>query len=214
MISSLQSRTHLVSQLSAVLMIVRHGQASYTPEEDTGGDILEGTLTQEGKQQAEHAGLEIQTYMASKDLHSLHLITSPKRRCKQTAEIISTTLTNNNTDVHMATEENLRDVRVIGPQETQPGSYTRWESDMNPQEHWFLAWRRKTQEGLTFFPGEENPQDVEKRVRDFLRSYVSTMQFPTLLVTHEEICGAIADIFTIPWTPIANGEVWYLTPKM
>lgn len=72
---------------------------------------------------------------------------------------------------------------------------------------------RKAQDGMLFYPGEESPQDIQDRVSSILPMHLESA-IPTILVSHEEVLGAIASKLKLTWTRPTYGEVWYLMPKI
>ncbi len=201
------------AELSNPFIAMRHGQAAYTPEEDRGGDNVEGTLTEKGKQIVVAAADEIVQYLREHNITSFTVFTSPKRRCLQTTEIVIDTLTKAGINCKQQVVPDLRDVKVIGPTDTMPNSYARWEANMLEGENWFRAWKRKAKAGMQFYEGEESPDMVRERVRQALFTVFQLADtFPFLMVCHEEVLGAIAEILEFAWDDPTYGEVWYINP--
>ncbi|EKD80414.1 MAG: hypothetical protein ACD_40C00108G0005 [uncultured bacterium] len=204
----ISERSYHLTNIASLLIVLRHGQAAYTKEEDEGGDAVEGNLTEEGQTRVRAATEEIINQLISTHTQKLNLISSPKRRCLQTRDILLNTFEHIGVSIETQIDPALRDVKVIGPTTNLPNSYQRWEKDMLPGENWFAAWMRKAKEGITFYPGEESPDDVQTRVALALPPYLSSPT-PTILVCHEETLGAIAYHLNITWTRPTYGEVWY-----
>lgn len=197
------------AMVSPLIILARHGQAAYTNEEDHGGDIVEGTLKQEGKERIAESAEEIISELNRLRINQVHLISSPKNRCIESSDILEKTLTQVEIIVERSVEPALRDVKVIGPTAGLEGSYQRWEIDMKDGENWFASWMRKAKEGMQFYPGEESPTEIQSRVSSVLPMYLEST-VPTILVCHEEIFGAIATELELAWTRPTYGEVWYL----
>lgn len=209
---SVEERTYSSDKATSLLILMRHGQAAYTSEENHGGDIVEGTLKEEGKQRVAASAEEMISVLNKLEITAIHLVSSPKNRCIESADIIEKILIAHKIKVEKSIDPALRDVKVIGPSEKLEGSYTRWETDMKEGENWFVSWMRKAEEGMHFYPGEESPQDIKNRVTSVLPQYLHS-KIPTILVCHEEILGAIASELHLEWTRPIYGEVWYIMSK-
>jgi len=208
---SVQHRTFISSHTNRFFMAMRHGQAIYSTKEDNGGDIVEGTLSGEGKKGVMTSAMEIVDVLKKQHIKGITIISSPKNRCVETARILSDYFSTNHIPTSTQIHEGLRDVKVIGPKGDRPNSYTRWEDHKLPGENWFDAWQRKAKEGLYFYPGEESPDDVRKRVSDTIQEIFSKKSTdPVLFMCHEEVLNVIAGLFDIPWHPPQYAEVWYV----
>ena len=210
---AIETRTYTHEAINSPLVVlIRHGQAAYTYEEDHGGDIVEGTLKEEGQQRVVEAAEEIISVLKASVINKVSLVSSPKNRCIESSHILEGKLIQANVIVTRSIDSALRDVKVIGPTTELEGSYQRWETDMEEGENWFASWMRKAKNGMDFYLGEEAPQDIQDRVSSVLPRYVES-SIPTILVCHEEILGAVASILELKWTRPTYGEVWYLLPK-
>lgn len=203
-------RMYRSEAVASIVILMRHGQASYTFEEDHGGDIVEGTLTAEGINTIRQSSGEIVSVLEKAGVPTVGVISSPKRRCLESVDILEQVLTKRTIASARSVDAMLRDVTVIGPTDKQPGSYERWESDKKNGENWFSSWVRRSREGMAFYPGEERPSDVEKRVSSALPRYLTNGR-PSILICHEEVFGAIASILQLEWTQPVYGEVWYIS---
>lgn len=208
----LAKRTFYSSRLDFPLVAIRHGQAIYTPEEDAGGDIVEGIISDEGKITTLESAAEIIKQLHSYSISKVKIYSSPKRRCLQTRDIILDYLKKTDIRYSFHIDKSLRDVKVIGPENNLPNSYTRWEENMLPGENWYISWVRKAKMGMQFFQGEESPQDVKMRVEKFFDE-ILPLKESTILICHEEILGAIAEAFELKCNPPTYAEVWYIYPK-
>lgn len=208
----LDQRIFQSDRINLPFIVIRHGQSQYTNEEDTGGDIVEGMLSKEGKITIQQSISEIIQQLQKYSIHDLKIFSSPKKRCLQTSEIVQNYLKKTSVTFSFQIAPMLRDVQVIGPQNNLSNSYTRWEENMLPGENWYSSWMRKAKEGMKFFPGEESPKDVQKRVENFIQT-ILPLHKSTLLICHEEILGAIAEIFELKWEQPTYGEVWYIFPR-
>ncbi len=195
--------------ISPLVVLMRHGHAAYTYEEDHGGDIVEGTLKEEGKLRVAEAAEEIISELRTLKIIQVNLVSSPKNRCVESSDILEKILAQEGITVERSVDPALRDVKVIGPTASLEASYQRWEKDMKEGENWLASWMRKAQEGILFYPGEESPQDIQNRVSSVLPLYLEST-VSTIVVCHEEIFGAIATELELTWTRPTYGEVWYL----
>ncbi len=196
-------------KVETLLICIRHGQADYTYEEDHGGDIAEGRLNAIGISTINTSADEICSLFTRYPFKKIQLVSSPKHRCLQSADILESMLAQHSIEVQRAVDVRLRDVKVIGPTEERAGSYIRWETDMIDGENWFSSWLRKSRDGMQFFPGEESPKDIQDRVSKILPTFTQS-RAPVIFMCHEEIFHAVAMDLELHWTFPAYGEVWVL----
>lgn len=206
-------RTFVSTLAPEFFLVMRHGKAQYTQEEDEGGDSVEGVLTEEGKREVTCAATEILSLLHSLGKAHVRIIMSPKRRCIESAEALSEYFSRYRLSSTLEIHNKLCDVTVIGPREGLSNSYSRWEGYARQGESWFDGWKRYTAHGGQFYPGEESPQDLKKRIDiEIQEIFSSKHDQPIIIVCHEEVMDAIAEYFQLRWHPPRYGEVWYIYP--
>jgi broad specificity phosphatase PhoE/thiamine kinase-like enzyme len=168
------------------LIFIRHGQS----EGNVVGDrekIIKGRgddsqLTVYGKEQVKKAASVLHQKLAKK---SIIIFSSPKKRTRQTAEIIAGFLPKSK----IILDERLLDID-FGLLEGK-----KWE-EVDSQ---FSRWRKKFKEDRmsTPFPGGESFFDLQQRLLDFLNDKIEkddSRYF--IIVTHEAVIKAVVDYFS------------------
>ncbi len=148
------------------VLVIRHGQTDWNLERRIQGrtDI---PLNQKGIEQA---------YKTSEKLKNEKIeliLSSPLKRCKQTAEIIQ-----QNQNVPIFFEDRLLEISY-GEMEG------RFSKDFDNREGFGNIVKKKT------FQGAETSKDFKNRVFKLLEEVKSFKQKKILLVTHNEVCKAI-----------------------
>lgn len=194
-------RTFLSKKVDGICILMRHGKATYTKYEDRGLAVVNGSLVEQKKKLIIREAQTVAEYLKSKNIEAITIITSPKLRCLQTAEIIEDYLVKSNIKTTSLVENNLRDVDVI------KGSYDRWEKRIKQGENWFDAWVQL--QPSAFLEGEESPQMICNRTEKIFGEIVNTHK-SALVVCHEEVFFAAATFFGILWQKPDYGESWII----
>jgi len=188
------------------IYLIRHGKAEYSKLfEDHGLVEVHGQLSDVGKSQAEKSARVLQEELQStKD--NIEIISSPKRRCWQTAEIIYNIL-HTKIPISIRINKSLRDVKVASASRERPtGSYGKWESNLKPSETWLDGWRKSRK----FLPCEENPRQLYLRVKKVYQRII-TRKTISIIVTHEEVILAIEKVHKLNKIRPDYCEVWKFT---
>lgn len=184
------------------IILMRHGKTDYNFRfEDRGLVEVQGQLSDIGRAQVLETLRELQTMIHQP---AITVITSPKRRCFQTADLIITDLENR---LQVTTEVNdgFRDVDILTRCIHRPnGSYADWESGLLEGETWLNGWQRCDR----FFPGEESPLMLSERVKKTFFSL--KINLPTLIVCHEEVMLALAELLGLESHRPGYAEAWVI----
>ncbi len=161
---------------------IRHGKPSYAAEERRVGEF-EGELTPEGREQIA-ASVEELAKNINKEKEIIAIWSSPKRRARETAEIIENTLNKFNVAVIRSGEKkSLKDVKIT----------TEFLEQM--QEKGVKDWMKYWVETENLPDGVETPRSVKKRterVITYLERIARTINPPEnkklhfICVGHEE----------------------------
>lgn len=192
------------SHIQKTLYLMRHGKADYNKYFEDGGYVeVHGQLSEEGREQV---------YKSAQELNSLALgervliVTSPKRRCFQTADIVINML-GKNREICVNVEHGFRDVNVLTRCSERPcGSYHAWESDLQASETWYDGWMRCS----AFYPGEEDPVTLLHRVKTNFMNLA--LDATNLIVCHEEVMLALAKLLDLAHRRPDYAEVWQINP--
>lgn len=186
------------------IFLIRHGKVDYNKRFEDGGYVdVHGQISPIG---IEQVNLAIQELVSAIDAKGINIITSPKRRCYQTADLLITALEKDST-VTVTVDSGFRDVDILTHCENRPqGSYAVWESGLKDGETWLDGWKKCKK----YFEGEETPQTLNKRVATTFQKLV--IDAPTIIVCHEEVMLALADHFEIQTSRPTYAEVWQINP--
>lgn len=193
-------KTFTSSEIPKNIYLVRHGKIDYNKRFEDGGYVeVHGQLSAEGVAQITKTANEIAQSLDNTDVT---VITSPKRRCFQSTDIIISTL-EEIYSVNIDVNKGFRDVDILTRSENRPlGSYAVWESGLKDGETWYDGWLRCNK----FFPEEENPKSLYKRVCDAFKKLSITL--PTIIVCHEEVMLALATHLEIDCDRPSYAETW------
>lgn len=170
------------------IYLIRHGKTDYNSRfEDQGLVEIHGQLNKLGRKQVKTTSEEL---IKSVDTFTVNVITSPKRRCWQSANILIQGLESRNVRVNIEVNSGFRDVKTINQSpQRKKGSYGDWEKNLNKNETWIDGWLRCKK----FYHGEESPDMLYKRVSKAIKSI--SYEHPTIIVCHEEVMLAFTKYF-------------------
>lgn len=189
-------------KVSQPILLMRHGKTDYNLRfEDKGLVEVHGQLSKIGKEQVLATLQELQPIIHQPEIK---VITSPKRRCYQTADLV---ISDFESWCKVITEVNkgFRDVDILTLSNHRPsGSYADWESGLSEGETWLDGWQRCDR----FFPGEESPSMVFERVKITYDSL--EINSPTMIICHEEVMLALAELLELESQRPTYAEAWVI----
>jgi broad specificity phosphatase PhoE len=183
---------------------MRHGKADYNKRFEDGGFVeVHGQLSHTGMMQVKLSAEDIKSDLDDK---KITIVTSPKRRCFQTADLLIEALQDNFT-VNIIIDKGFGDVGILTRSKERPlGSYAVWETNLSNDETWYDGWIRCKE----FFPGEEDVLTLKNRVNTSFGKLLTNKTY--LIVCHEEVMMAIADLLDLPQQRPGYAEVWKIEP--
>lgn len=194
------TRYHI--KVTQPIILMRHGKTDYNFRfEDKGLVEVHGQLSKIGKEQVLETLKELQPMMHQPEVK---VITSPKRRCYQTADLIISNF-DSQSKVIIEVNQGFRDVDILTQSTYRPnGSYADWESGLLKGETWLNGWQRCDR----FFPGEESPSMVFQRVKKTFENL--EINSPTMIVCHEEVMLALAELLGLESHRPGYAEAWVI----
>lgn len=191
------------AKVSQPILLMRHGKTDYNFRfEDRGLVEVHGQLSEIGRAQILTTIRELHKII---DQPVIRVITSPKRRCYQTADLVISDF-ESRCKVITEVNEGFRDVDILTRSKHRPsGSYADWESGLSEGETWLNGWHRCDR----FFPGEESPSMVFERVKITYDSL--EINSPTMIVCHEEVMLALAELLELEVQRPRYAEAWVIT---